>query len=414
MRVASNSCRTSTSINTTRASHTSSSLDKEFIVKTTVSSSKKKLCVEWCDGTVSEFAAVWLRDNCPDPRTTHPTSFGRLLLMSDLDTEITIGSASVERSSMKITWPDNHTSTFPTQWLRARAWSPPPPPPGQVLWGAGYDLSRHQYHHLLADDAALLAWLEDLAVSGLTIVENTPCNTESMKDLQSRIGSAKTTHFGQFWNVKTKADAMNLAYTSATLGLHLDLPFYSYTPGVQFLQCIKQYTGTGGDNHFTDAFAVAEKMRKEFLAEFKLLSETGVHFWDAGVLDTDEDTEKSGKFHKRNTMPTFLLDSQGKVKQVAFNNQVRSSQPSGDANLTLALYRALKIFNNLCYSEEFLVKYKLKEGDIAVFDNMRVMHGREGFTVREGEDGSRHLYGCYIDWDEINDRRNVLNNVDWI
>ena len=26
---------------------------------------------------------------------------------------------------------------------------------------------------------------------------------------------------------------MNLAYTSATLGLHLDLPFYEYTPGVQ-------------------------------------------------------------------------------------------------------------------------------------------------------------------------------------
>ena len=54
---------------------------------------------------------------------------------------------------------------------------------------------------------------------------------------------------------------MNLAYTSATLGLHLDLPFYNYTPGVQvpaytcipatstiqlqILQCIKQYSGVG-------------------------------------------------------------------------------------------------------------------------------------------------------------------------
>ena len=30
-----------------------------------------------------------------------------------------------------------------------------------------------------------------------------------------------------------KSEPMNLAYTSATLGLHLDLPFYEYTPGVQ-------------------------------------------------------------------------------------------------------------------------------------------------------------------------------------
>ena len=56
---------------------------------------------------------------------------------------------------------------------------------------------------------------------------------------------------------------MNLAYTSATLGLHLDLPFYTYTPGVQvpacsfilgmspyiqILQCIKQYSGVGEYN----------------------------------------------------------------------------------------------------------------------------------------------------------------------
>ena len=32
-----------------------------------------------------------------------------------------------------------------------------------------------------------------------------------------------------------QSEPMNLAYTSATLGLHLDLPFYEYTPGVQVL-----------------------------------------------------------------------------------------------------------------------------------------------------------------------------------
>ena len=65
------------------------------MTRTTLSPTKDKLGVEWSDGTLSEFAAVWLRDNCPDPKITHPTSFGRLLLMSDLDTEITIDKVHI-------------------------------------------------------------------------------------------------------------------------------------------------------------------------------------------------------------------------------------------------------------------------------------------------------------------------------
>jgi len=47
------------------------------------------------------------------------------------------------------------------------------------------------------------------------------------------------------------------------------------------------------------------------------------------------------------------------------------------------------------------VTYKLREGDTAVFDNLRIMHGREGFVVEGGQDGARHLFGFYFDWDEI-------------
>jgi gamma-butyrobetaine dioxygenase len=61
-----------------------------------------------------------------------------------------------------------------------------------------------------------------------------------------------------------------------------------------------------------------------------------------------------------------------------------------------------------------MVTYKLRDGDMVVFDNLRVMHGREGFTVGKGEDGGRHLFGCYIDWDEIWDRLNVLTGTSLI
>ena len=105
-----------------------------------------------------------------------------------------------------------------------------------------------------------------------------------------------------------------------------------------------------------------------------------VHFWDAGA--TDEDTGSERKiFHKRCSRPTIELDGRRNIKQINFNNQVRSSQVFSSEKTTKQVYEALKLFNTICY-QNYSVKYKLVEGDLAVFDNLRVLHGREGYTVR--------------------------------
>ena len=60
-----------------------------------------------------------------------------------------------------------------------------------------------------------------------------------------------------------------------------------------------------------------------------------------------------------------------------------------------------------------MIPARMEAGDCCVFDNMRVLHGRDGFTLPALEPGAgeeeqdrvgRHLRGCYIDWDEIHDR----------
>ena len=35
-----------------------------------ISSTPTLLTVEWADGTVGEFDSLWLRDNCPDDRSS--------------------------------------------------------------------------------------------------------------------------------------------------------------------------------------------------------------------------------------------------------------------------------------------------------------------------------------------------------
>ena len=51
---------------------------------------------------------------------------------------------------------------------------------------------------------------------------------------------------------------------------------------------------------------------------------------------------------------------------------------------------------------------RMEAGDCCVFDNQRMLHGRDGFSLAPGGQG-RHLQGCYVDWDEIHDRINVLS-----
>lgn len=92
---------------------------------------------------------------------------------------------------------------------------------------------------------------------------------------------------------------MNLAYTSARLGVHTDLPYYVYPPGVQLLHCIRQYTeGEGGQSHLVDGFRIAEQMKKDYPDQYKILCDTPLEFFDVGKDYID--------FFKTHHSPTFV------------------------------------------------------------------------------------------------------------
>ena len=62
-----------------------------------------------------------------------------------------------------------------------------------------------------------------------------PGNFESLPHLIRKFAFEKPTHYGTFFTVVSKAAEQlnNLAYTTAPLGLHLDLPYYDFVPGVR-------------------------------------------------------------------------------------------------------------------------------------------------------------------------------------
>ena len=60
----------------------------------------------------------------------------------------------------------------------------------------------------------------------------------------------------------------------------------------------------------------------------------------------------------------FRLDDEGTVQSVNYNNQMRSQFLNIPVDKVQQLYNALKLFDDLCYDNEYLINLKLKPGNI--------------------------------------------------
>ncbi|HEX3844288.1 MAG TPA: TauD/TfdA family dioxygenase, partial [Steroidobacteraceae bacterium] len=62
-------------------------------------------------------------------------------------------------------------------------------------------------------------------------------------------------------------------------------------------------------------------------------------------------------------------------------------------------------FAMLLREPRFMLRLMLRAGDLVVFDNQRILHGRTGFASARHP---RHLQGCYLTRDSIFSREALL------
>ena len=58
-------------------------------------------------------------------------------------------------------------------------------------------------------------------------------------------------------------------------------------------------------------------------------------------------------------------------------------------------YKAIKVFDTLANDKKYQWRYILKPGELLIFNNWRVMHGRGAFS------GIRKMAGCYINKEDF-------------
>ena len=69
-----------------------------------------------------------------------------------------------------------------------------------------------------------------------------------------------------------------------------------------------------------------------------------------------------------------------------------------------AFYKAYQTFGRMLEEPRYRIQFKLDQGDLFIVDNLRVLHGRTGYS----ESGERHLQGCYADRDGLRSTLAVL------
>lgn len=378
------------------------------IADVTMKHDESMLKLSWSTGGTDTYPYVWLRDNCQCPLCFHSGSRSRVHLIEDLDLNARPRSAKVlGGQAVEVQWTDGHVSRYEASWLLPRAFQSAENyirKPSYKLtphpWGSELmeDLPRASFPEMMSDDAALLKWSQQLEIFGFVMVSGAPAEPGQVRRLAERIAFIKKTHYGEDFTVIVKDDPSNVAYLSGPLQLHADLPYYQYKPGVQFIHCIKQYEGNGGDSQVTDGLHAANLLRENHPQKYRILTSTPVDWFDEG-------SDEVGEFLKILQLPMICTDSYGDVCRINFSQPQRDSFFDIPAEDVAAWYDAMKTFHRLLADPKNCLHFKMTPGTIMTFDNLRILHGRTAYLSGYS---ARHIEGCYVDWDEVRSRRHVL------
>jgi len=350
------------------------------------------LGIEWADGTLSEFASLWLRDNLREDRDPH--SGQRLVDIADLPEDPRIRSAVACNGTVNVEWESEpRSASFQLEWLFAHAANHsgrrPEFAPKRWLEGARLDAARdfawQPVPEVQAGRALRARWLMRLLQDGIAFLSKVPSNDAGILEAASLAGRISETNYGLVYDVRSVPQPENLAYSDLGLGLHTDNPYREPVPGFQVLHALVA-SPDGGDSLFGDGFAIAEHLRETAPEAFAVLTRTAVPF-----LYRSKDAELYAE------RPLIQLTCNGDVCAVHYNS--RSIAPlrlaARDARPFYSSYRR---FAALLRDSRFQLQLALRDGDVAVFDNQRILHGRTAFSSARHP---RHLRGCYLTRDSV-------------
>lgn len=336
------------------------------------------------------FNYYWLRDNCEssfDPQTRE-----RIFDICALSTPpVAVAAHITGEDTLCVDWRDEaHQSEFQLSWLARWHRDGRRPDSARIRrrhWYADHypNMVRVDFQTVLHSPEQRLTWAHALLEEGVAIVDGMPNSDEALTELAQSLGRVRPSVAGDYFDVRVHIDPVNLSYTAAELEMHTDTPAEELPPGVQFLHC-RANSVAGGNSLFLDGAAVAEDFRQQYPEDFELLANTRVPFF-----------YEHEAFDWRARQRVIELDEQGAVAGLSISQHMADTFDLPQ-DLLDAYYPAFVRFIRALREEKYLMTFRLNAGECIVFDNHRIVHGREAYTADSGE---RYLRGCYVDRGEL-------------
>lgn len=352
--------------------------------------------VGWKDGSQSRFHAVWLRANSQGEDSVDAGNGQRLTSIAQLPVDCAVQVASVNANGgMRVKFAaDEFESHYSGSWLRQHQYDRMRPlPAGWInpeleLWDATLARDCGSYEQVMHDDAALDDWLQKIYRYGFACLDGCPRESGEVNRIAERFGFVRETNYGRYFDVKSVADPINLAYTASALEVHTDNPYRDPVPGLQFLMALEN-SNDGGESIVVDGYAAAANLRDEEPDAFQLLCRHPIQF-----------QFQSPGINLTASAPIISLSSEGEIIQIRHNNRaIRPPRLPFDA--TPMWYEACTHFVERVNDTKMQLSFPLKPGELFVVDNHRVLHGRSAFDPNKGD---RHLQGCYSEKDTLRSR----------
>lgn len=368
-------------------------------------------------------AALWLRDSCRCAICVSPSSGQKSFATPDIPASIRPRSVSLSpQGELAVEWDNDipsaaaqgHVSTYPASYLESlkfrkvlaegerHDWNIVDRTIPYRAWDQGFimkHVDRLDYNDFMHNDDAYWRALFDLEAYGLVFLKNVPTDPDQVAKVGLRIGNLQETFYGRTWDVVSKPDAENVAYTNSYLGLHEDMLYIQQPPRIQLLHCVEN-SCEGGESIFSDGNFAAltmindpkEKRNVELLRNYLVRYHYDKH-----------------PFFYRRARPVFNVkrDDEGneELVNIWWSPPFQAPNPPHVTDAEHKEHRewhaAMQRFEGILSAPENVYEMKLEPGECALFDNRRVLHGRKAFNTGRG---TRWLRGTYVSDEDFRSR----------
>ena len=326
---------------------------------------------------------MWLRERTTEPGAVDEGNLQRLFTPTSIDAEVHAMSIDVIDDASVVTWSDGHVQTVrhaelatelgwtqkPSALPARQSWAHEPSPFPRLPWPTSND--------------EILPVLSAFWELGFVVLTGTPTEPGTLFDLASTFGVVRATNFGTLFDVFSKPNPVDLAYTPMELKAHTDNPYRQPVPGIQFLHCL-QNDADGGESTLVDGLAAFEDLANIDPEGHNALCATQVEY--RYQFDDERLVGRS---------PILETDITGRFVGIR-NSDRLDFVDAVDPDTLDTFYSGRLALRNLLNDPARRATFLLSKGDLMMMDNRRLLHGRLSYSL---ESGSRHLQGCYIEHD---------------